>query len=115
MGRKLSPEEERISQYLYGFVLGILSSFTVDMFEQMADNNISPFDLGIELDQNSINNITGIIKKYRSRVDEYLNYDWMMSRMKIRRPDLYGFFSSEKGKNALIKWIGDIKKLIDSI
>lgn len=110
--KKLTPEEKRLSEYLYGFVLGLLSGFNEEMFEQMADLDISPFELGIQVDSTNLEYITDIVKKYRDRIDEYANYDWIMSRMKQRRPDLYDFFISPKGKKALIKWIVDIKKMI---
>ncbi|MEM4056521.1 MAG: hypothetical protein QW578_05745 [Thermoplasmatales archaeon] len=113
--KKLTPEEQRISDTLYGFFLGILAPFDADLFQNMIDNNISPFDLGIELDKNSISFIEGLAKKYRDKIDEYVNYDWIMSRMQKRRPDLYGLFTTEKGKAALTKWLQDIKNMLLSV
>lgn len=110
--RKLTPDEQRTSEYLYGFFLGLMSGFDADMFKQMAELDMSPFDLGIEVDEQSINYISNLIKKYSNRIDEYLNYDWIMSRMQKRRPDLYDFFITPLGKQALSKWIVDIKNMI---
>ncbi len=111
----LTPEEKRISEYLYGFILGILSAFDADMFRTMIENDISPFDLNINLDPSSVNYITSIIKKYKSKAPRYLNYDFLISRIKTRRPDLYDIFVEPAGRKALTKWIQDISKLIDKL
>jgi hypothetical protein len=111
----LTEQEKRISEYLYGFILGILSSFDAGMFKTMIDNNISPFDLNIQIDPSTSSYIAGIIKKYKHRIPEYLNYDFLMSRMKKRRPDLYDIFTDSKGKAALTKWIQDIYSLLEKL
>jgi len=111
----LTDQEKRISEYLYGFILGILSQFDADTFKKMIDNNISPFDLDIQIDPNTTNYIAGIIRKYRHRIPEYLNYDFLMSRMKKWRPDLYGLFTDSKGKAALNRWIQDLYNLLQKI
>ena len=111
----LTDQEKRISEYLYGFILGILSSFDAGMFKTMIDNDISPFDLNIQIDPTTTSYLTDIIKKYKHRIPEYLNYDFLMSRMKKRRPDLYGLFTDAKGKAALNKWIQDIYNLLQKL
>ncbi len=111
----LTPEEKRISEYLYGFILGLLSQFDADTFRKMIQYNISPFDIDIQIDPYNANYISSIIKKYKHRIPEYLNYNFIMSRMKIKRPDLYGLFIEPEGKKALERWIQQLWDLLQKI